>query len=94
MENGYLREGVWSRKFTGVMVCTLPASRSGPDRGHGPAEPLGHVRVRQKLLVVGNGAGVLRKPGECSAKSCASSVELLEKDKEEPGAGDCRCLGL
>lgn len=33
VENGYLREGVWSGKFTGVMVCTVPASRSGPGEG-------------------------------------------------------------
>jgi hypothetical protein len=41
----------------GAMVCTVPASRSGPDRGNGPAEPLGHLGVRQRLPVVGDGGG-------------------------------------
>lgn len=92
LENGDLREGLWDRKFTGVMVCTVPASGSGPDRGNGPVEPLRPLWSQAEVGCwwLGMEGRVVRRPGQCSTTSYAASVSLVCGQ----GRGWSRCLQM
>lgn len=71
-------------------------TREGQEPQRSPAEPLGCLGARQRLL--GVGAEALRRPWECSDTCYAACGGLPEEEcrrkSAEQGAGVCRCPSL